>query len=289
MKMDVNLIISKIRNLFSYLASTLLLLSCSNMAVKDFKPDTYFSRKVDLEMAMADAIYYGEKKLVRDYINTGRVDINRPGKAGFTFLMYAVYIEQYDVAKVLLENGADPNILSVVTHPDGAVEHLTPLSCVCAHHWYPIKYIKLLAENGADMNDTITAPFLLCIGHSMKDTQKVRYMIEHGANINKEVNGYTPIQYAALVGKLDLVDLLWELGANPLYTTSEGISLAYLIQEDVDKKLGTKEYVSHAQAIMKRLEKLGVKFPVTLNPKDEKEEEADSPISQGKTDENKKE
>ena len=278
--MDVNLIISKIRNLFSYLASTLLLLSCSNMAVKDFKPDTYFSRKVDLEMAMADAIYYGEKKLVRDYINTGRVDINRPGKAGFTFLMYAVYIEQYDVAKVLLENGADPNILSVVTHPDGAVEHLTPLSCVCAHHWYPIKYIKLLAENGADMNDTITAPFLLCIGHSMKDTQKVRYMIEHGANINKEVNGYTPIQYAALVGKLDLVDLLWELDANPLYTTSEGISLAYLIQEDVDKKLGTKEYVSHAQAIMKRLEKLGVKFPVTLNPKDEKKEEADSPINE---------
>ncbi|MFR6683296.1 MAG: hypothetical protein ACLUTJ_01085 [Phocaeicola massiliensis] len=40
---------------------------------------------------------------------------------------------------------------------------------------------------------------------------------------------------------------------------------------------------------MKRLEKLGVKFPVTLNPKDEKEEEADFPISQGKTDENKKE
>ena len=31
------------------------------------------------------------------------------------------------------------------------------------------------------------------------------------------------------------------------------------------------------------------KFPVTLNPKDEKEEEADFPISQGKTDENKKE
>jgi len=74
--------------------------------------------------------------------------------------------------------------------------------------------------------------------------------------------------------------LLWELGANPLYTTSEGISLAYLIQEDVDKKLGTKEYVSHAQAIMKRLEKLGVKFPVTLNPKNEKEEEADSPINE---------
>ena len=55
---------------YYFLIITIILLtflSCSNMAVKDFKPDTYFSRKVDLEMAMADAIYYGNKKLVRDY------------------------------------------------------------------------------------------------------------------------------------------------------------------------------------------------------------------------------
>ena len=225
-----------------------------------FAPEKYFARGDELNFATA--IYNNDSRKVRQMIADNIVNLDASGEKGFSYLMYAVYIEQYDVAKVLLENGADPNILSVVTHPDGGVERLTPLSCVCAHHWYPIKYIKLLVENGADMNDTITAP---------------------------EVNGYTPIQYAALVGKLDLVDLLWELGANPLYTTSEGISLAYLIQEDVDKKLGTKEYVFHAQEIIKRLEKLGVKFPVTLNPKNEKEEKADSPISQGKTDENKKE
>ena len=61
------------------------------MAVKDFKPDTYFSRKVDLEMA--DAIYYGNKKLVRDYINTGRVDINRPG-SNMMWLKYYWKMEQ---------------------------------------------------------------------------------------------------------------------------------------------------------------------------------------------------
>ena len=277
--MDVNLIISKIRNLFSYLASTLLLLSCSNMAVKEFKPNTYFSRKVDLEMAMADAIYYDEKKLVRDYINTGRVDINRPGKAGFTFLMYAVYIEQYDVAKVLLENGADPNILSIVTHPDGAVERLTPLSCVCENNWYPIKYIKLLVENGANINDTITAPFIRCITYSIKDQKKVRYLIEHGANINLVIGDFSPMQHAVLSGRLDLVDLLWDYGADPLYVGKKGTSLAIMLQDIVDNKLGTPEYIDHAQAIMKRLEKLGVKFPVTLNPEDEKEE-ADSPINE---------
>ena len=277
--MDVNLIISKIRNLFSYLASTLLFLSCSNMAVKEFKPDIYFSHKVDLEMAIADAIYYGEKKLVRDYINTGRVDINRPGKAGFTFLMYAVYIEQYDVAKVLLENGADPNILSIVTHPDGAVEYLTPLSCVCENDWYPMKYIKLLVENGANINDTITAPFIRCITYSIKDQKKVRYLIEHGANINLVIGDFSPMQHAVLSGRLDLVDLLWDYGADPLYVGKKGTSLAIMLQNIVDNKLGTPEYIDHAQAIMKRLEKLGVKFPVTLNPEDEKEE-ADSPINE---------
>ncbi len=288
--MDVSLIISKIRNLFSYLASTLLLLSCSNMAVKEFKPDIYFSHKVDLEMAIADAIYYGEKKLVRDYINTGRVDINRPGKAGFTFLMYAVYIEQYDVAKVLLENGADPNILSIVTHPDGAVEYLTPLSCVCENDWYPMKYIKLLVENGANVNDTITVPFTLCIAHSGNDSKKIRYLIEHGAKVNTEFKGKTPIQLAAMIGKWDLVSLLWdEYGADPLYVSKDGRSLAFIVQNSIEKKLGTPKSLAHAQAIMERLKKLGVKFPVTLNPEDEKEKEANSPISQGKTDENKKE
>ena len=279
--MDVNLIISKIRNLFSYLASTLLLFSCSNMAVKDFKPDAYFSHKVDLEMAMADAIYYGKKKLVRDYINTGRVDINRPGKAGFTFLMYAVYIEQYDVAKVLLENGADPNILSIVTHPDGAVEYLTPLSCVCENDWYPIKYMKLLVENGANVNDTITVPFTLCIAHSGNDPKKIRYLIEHGVKGNTEFKGKTPIQLAAMIGRWDLVSLLWdEYGADPLYVSKDGRSLAFIVQNSIEKKLGTPKSLAHAQEIMKRLEKLGVKFPVTLNPKDEKEEEADSPINE---------
>lgn len=265
--MDVNLIISKIRNLFSYLASTLLLLSCSNMAVKDFKPDTYFSRKVDLEMAMADAIYYGEKKLVRDYINTGRVDINRPGKAGFTFLMYAVYIEQYDVAKVLLENGADPNILSIVTHPSGSIEKLLPLYCICQHNWYPIKYMKLLVENGANVNDTILSPLATCIKHSGKDTKKVRFLIEHGAKVNQEFGGLTPIQFAVIARRLELVDLLWnEYNADLLYVGKSGISLAFMVQNIVDNKLGTPEYIDHAQAIMKRLEKLGVKFPITLNP-----------------------
>ncbi len=255
------------KHYYLLIITLLFFFGCSNMAVKDFKPDTYFSHKGEFEMAMADAIYYGNKKLVREYINTGRGDINRPGKAGFTFLMYAVYIEQYDVAKVLLENGADPNILSVVQHPDGYIEKLLPLYCICQHNWYPIKYMKLLVENGANVNDTILSPLATCIKHSGKDIKKVRYLIDHGAKVNQEFGGFTPIQFAVIAGRLELVDLLWnEYNADPLYVGKSGISLAFMVQNIVDNKLGTPEYVAHAQAIIERLKGMGVKFPVALNP-----------------------
>ena len=39
-----------------------------------------------------------------------------------------------------------------------------------------------------------------------------------------------------------------------------------MVQNIVDNKLGTPEYVAHAQAIIDRLKGIGVKFPVALNP-----------------------
>lgn len=105
-----------------------------------------------------------------------------------------------------------------------------------------------------------------CIIHSGKDQKKVRYLIENGANINQVFGDYTPMQHAVLSRGLDMVDLLWNYGADPLYIGKKGNSLAYMVQKIVNKKLGTPEYVAHAQAIMNRLEKLGVKFPVTITP-----------------------
>lgn len=246
---------------------SIILFNCCDMGVKRFKPETYFSNKVDLEMDMANAIYHGDKKCVKDYINTGRVDINKPGEAGFTYLLYAIFLERYDIVRVLLELGADPNQLSVVKHPDGSIEKLTPLVCVCRNHWYSIKYIKLLVEKGANVNDTIVSPPLVtCIMNSGKDQKKVRYLIENGANINQVFGDYTPMQHAVLGRRLDLVDLLWSYGANPLYIGKRGNSLAYMVQKIVNKNLGTPEYVNHAREIMERLKDLGVQFPVSLKP-----------------------
>ena len=283
------------------------------MRVDKFKPETYFSRTDYLEFSMANAIYYENKKKVKEYIQSGGIDVNKPGVSGFTYLLYSIYIEKYDMTKVLLELGADPNQLSVVKHPDGTIEELTPLVCICRNHWYSIKYIKLLVEQGANVNDTtLSPPLVSCIIHSGKDQKKVRYLIENGANINQVFGDYTPMQHAVLSGRLDMVDLLWDYGADPLlviqtmnqkmvdllwdygadplYIGKKGNSLAYMVQKIVNKNLGTPKYINHAREIMERLKELGVQFPVSLKPAKNVEEKTDSTTTnpcQNQTDTNK--
>ena len=241
----------------------LTLFGCNSFS--KFAPEKYFAEGD--ELMFASAIYHGNSKKIKRLLSDNAIDVNKPGASGFTYLLYSIYIEKYDMTKVLLELGADPNQLSVVKHPDGSIEKLTPLVCVCRNHWYSIKYIKLLVEKGANVNDTIVSPPLVsCIMNSGKDQKKVRYLIENGANINLVFGDYTPMQYAVLSRRLDLVDLLWDYGADPLYIGKKGNSLAYMVQKIVNKNLGTPEYIAHAQAIIERLKGMGVKFPVTLNP-----------------------
>ena len=235
-----------------------------------FAPEKYFAEGDELKFATA---INNDSREIKRMIADGIVDLDTSGKSGFSYLLYAVYVEKYNVVKILLENGADPNQLSVVEHPDGCIEHLTPLYCVCRNHWYPIKYIKLLVEHGANVNDTsVSPPLVTCIMNSGKDQKKVRYLIENGANINQVFGDYTPMQHAVLSGRLDLVDLLWDYGADPLYIGKRGNSLAYMVQKIVNKNLGTPEYVNHAREIMGRLGKLGVQFPVSLKPAKNTEE-----------------
>lgn len=245
-----------------YITALLAFFGCNSFS--KFVPEQYFTEGSEREFATA--IYNGNSRKIKKMITDNIVDLNVSGEKGFSYLLYAVFVEKYNIVKILLEHGADPNQLSIIKHPDGSIEKLTPLGCVCRNHWYPIKYIKLLVEKGANVNDTNITPLHACVGNPGKDLKRVRYLIENGANINQVFGDYTPMQRAVLGRRLDLVDLLWDYGANPLYIGKKGNSLAYMVQKIVNKKLGTPEYVAHAQAIMNRLEKLGVKFPVTITP-----------------------
>ena len=69
------------------------------MRVDKFKPETYFSRTDYLEFSMAKAIYHENKKQIKENVSSGKVDINKPGVSGFTYLLYAIFLERYDIVK----------------------------------------------------------------------------------------------------------------------------------------------------------------------------------------------
>ena len=184
-----------------YITALLAFFGCNSFS--KFVPEKYFTEGSEREFATA--IYNGNSRKIKKMITDSIVDLNVSGEKGFSYLLYAVFVEKYNIVKILLEHGADPNQLSIIKHPDGSIEKLTPLVCVCRNHWYSIKYIKLLVEKGANVNDTsVSPPLVSCIIHSGKDQKKVRYLIENGANINQVFGDYTPMQHAVLSRGLDM-------------------------------------------------------------------------------------
>lgn len=259
----------------AYIMTLFAFFGCESFS--KFAPEKYFSRGA--ELSMAENIYYGNKSEIKEMINNGRVDINTPGKYGFTYLMYAIYIQKYDMAKLLLKLGADPNLLSYVNHPvegdnpdyikrEEGTFRLMPLSFVCGHPDWDIKYIKLLIEYGADVNATIPfTPIHELIVGGAGDMERIKYLMKHGLDLNVPDNsGDTPIITAAIVRDLDLVEYFLNNGAKPNHINKDGVSLGYKLQQQIERKLGTPEYLTHAEEIIERLKKMGITFPATLTP-----------------------
>uniref|UniRef100_A0A0E0BUV8 Uncharacterized protein n=1 Tax=Oryza glumipatula TaxID=40148 RepID=A0A0E0BUV8_9ORYZ len=107
------------------------------------------------------------------------------------------------VAKVLLEHGADPN--RVVNHV------LSPLVVACCSH--SLKCMKLLIKAGADVNDRSstgprTTPLVLAGDDGSADIVKI--LLEAGADPNiRNEDGRIPIMMAAARGQRELVEILF--------------------------------------------------------------------------------
>ena len=69
-----------------------------------------------------------------------------------SYLLYAVREHSYGITKFLLENGADPNMVSPLTSTPDIIEPHPPLEISC-YDDYGMNYMKLLLEYGVNPND----------------------------------------------------------------------------------------------------------------------------------------
>ncbi len=210
----------------------------------------YFSAE---EFPIISAIYNNDKETLRGFIKQGW-NANSTGEHGMTYLLFSVRTNNYKMTKFLLENGADPNLISNVWDSNPKItEAMFPLKSSC-YDRYDIKFMKLLIEYNADVNeDRASLPIFSAALND--DRKKIEYLLEHGADINKFDKGMeTVITNQATAYQWDMVLWLWDKGADPMKTGKNGFNVAVWVQNAIDKG-------GNMDKIRARLESIGVKFP----------------------------
>ncbi|MDY6207103.1 MAG: ankyrin repeat domain-containing protein [Prevotella sp.] len=222
----------------------------------------YFSKE---EYPIIEAIHNKDKETLLKMMGQGW-NVNSTGKFGMSYLLYAIWEDNYTMTEFLLENGADPNFVSNLweVSPDDVVPCL-PLSTACFHN---IKFIKLLIKHGADVNDD-RAPLPVFSAALNNDKKKIEYLLEHGADINKMQNGFeTVITDQATAGKWSMVLWLWDKGADPMKTGKNENNVAVWVQDAIDMRNNENKEIKQ---VIVRLKSIGVKFPYRPAQKDSME------------------
>ena len=239
----------------------MLLTSCSYMFKKSYKinapePQLYFATGEELKMATA--IYDGDLHSIQSMIDNG-FDLNRIGRGGMTYLYYA-----------MLTNGANPNMHSkFFTYPDlhkkGQNDEQNTGVCLeySGYPAYDIKYMKLLIKYGANVNDTTYInPVSSSADDKLQGKEKIKYLVDHGANLDFSLTGTSLICGEASAYDWDMVLFLLSLGADPMASEDSDFNVASAVQDYYDEGFDLdSENGKMAQEVKRRLEQRGIKFP----------------------------
>ncbi|MGK7392745.1 MAG: ankyrin repeat domain-containing protein [Candidatus Cyclobacteriaceae bacterium M2_1C_046] len=151
-----------------------------------------FSKAKELKESFTfhEAIVSGKIDFVNDSVMQDRSYVNQYSNDGFTPLSLAAFFDQTEIAKLLLENGANPNLEA--TNPS----KVNALHSAVAKENYEL--CKLLIEYGVNINATQMQNVTALHSAAHRGNLKlVKLLVESGAKINLKMdNGDTAISIA---------------------------------------------------------------------------------------------
>lgn len=162
-------------------------------------------------LMIASSYYYYDDMV--EYLIREGAKLNLQDSEGKTALLWAAS-NSLPNAKILVANGANVNI----TANDGMTPFIQASLGVSSGK-VPIEMCELLRKNGANVNAALTrknATGWTAIHYATVngDIDLVKYLIKHGANINKATSeGSSPLYLAKLGGHDDVVKILRNAGA----------------------------------------------------------------------------
>lgn len=171
---------------------------------------------------LAKAAHYEDMASVKKILSASPQLANIPDSVyGNTMLMMAIINQDYDLFKLLIDNGANFNYHNTY---DGS----SPIIEACSYREYDSKFVKDLVAKGANVNDTTdNAPYAqsspLMEAAGCGNSSIVEYLIKEGADINYRNNfGATPLGESILTEKYDVALILLNSGADfssPIYNS----------------------------------------------------------------------
>jgi ankyrin repeat protein len=170
-------------------------------------PTTFEHRETAWATPLCYAIMGKNPAIVELLISRGAV-IKRYSER---FLDYATLDDRVEIAKLLLENGADPNKAPRILD-DGS-----EISALFKHYGVPPKDIN--AKNHMGWPPLVYA----CRGDNGEHPDEVQTLLDLGADIDvRNYKGKTALHYAAKAGFLKVINLLIEKGATVDATDQDG-------------------------------------------------------------------
>jgi FOG: Ankyrin repeat len=187
------------------------------------------------ENTLAGAAEYGYYEKAHELLQKG-ADPDKKSSEKLTPLMYAASRGDYDIAKLLIEYGADVNAEHPGS-PEPSVKGFTPLIYAMSNRTTAV--LQLLLDNGADINhksENGTSALIRACTYDRRDLMKT--LIENGADINAvDDEGKSALYYAIdnivmfSYDELDTVDFFLKNGADADVTTNCGETLLELVNQ----------------------------------------------------------
>ncbi|WP_235298186.1 ankyrin repeat domain-containing protein [Portibacter marinus] len=163
--------------------------------------------KLKASFTFHEAIVCGQMNIVNDYLNNPEVDLkNTHSKDGFSPLSLAAFFDQTEIAKLLIQFGADPNLSA--TNPS----KVNALHSAIAKENYEL--CKLFIEKGVNVNATQTQNVTALHSAAHRgNLALVQLLVDHNASINiKMDNGDNALLIAQREGHSEVADYLKEQG-----------------------------------------------------------------------------
>ncbi|MFA5675068.1 MAG: ankyrin repeat domain-containing protein [Christensenellales bacterium] len=158
-------------------------------------------------------------------------------KEGYSLIHWAAQEGHIDVIKLLVEHGANPDLLDDSGH--------TPLYKSASEGHTDI--VEYLLTCGVDIEGRLekelnsTTPIMIACGWNK--SKVVEVLIKNGANIEaKDMDGRTPLFYAVLRQNKNIVDILINNGADKNIKDLRGYTLNDLNNPEIRKAIDNEEY-----------------------------------------------